>query len=191
MHQIIDTVVFGLYDFMMQRWQRDLIAKAERTNKLVSELFPRNVKDRLLSHEGYGENATLDGVSVDGTTTLGGGVVLPSSYHSKSRRKPVDHSGPYETKPIADLFVRNSYLAFDIAVLMNVMILPKTMFYSQMRRSCLQTSVSYLTAAGPLFIIAEDLPRFLFQLVLLLGLPFASLHKYLLFWKPFITVLTR
>lgn len=86
-----------------------MVAKAERTNKLISDLFPRNVKDRLLE-EGYGNKLEQD---LDGPHTQSRALVdslhsrgrLNSDTIAQSKLKTVDPKAPYETKPIADLFV--------------------------------------------------------------------------------------
>jgi hypothetical protein len=99
-------VVFGVYDFVVQRRQREIIAKAERTNKLVSDLFPQNVKDRLLE-DGYGKGGTGSN-HMDGGGRRGSGHYrkdLKSDVTLMSRSNSVSWLNPYETKPIADLFV--------------------------------------------------------------------------------------
>lgn len=101
------SVVFGVYDFIVQRRQRHVIDEAERATKIVSELFPRNVKDRLLAKKDYNDNASSDGFEGDHDMGLGavsahtrGSILTENSSKVKSKGM-----GPYETKPIADLFV--------------------------------------------------------------------------------------
>lgn len=102
----IATVVFGVYDFVVQKGQKDLIAQAERTNKLVSDLFPRNVKERLLGDE-YSTPGTVDDFDAASRQHFGG--TSNHSGHVRSDMMPRASSmskiNPYETKPIADLFV--------------------------------------------------------------------------------------
>ena len=99
---------------MVQKIQRDVIAKAERINKLISDLFPRNVKERLLGEEGYGNNFEKDH---DERHTESEALVdslysrdrLNSDTIPPSKSKSVDPKAPYDTKPIADLFVSTPF----------------------------------------------------------------------------------
>jgi hypothetical protein len=96
------AVVFTLYDVLVQRRQRHVVDKAERTNQLVSTLFPSNVRDRLL-----GQNTVHDDVMFqDDNKTVHSN--LTAEYLEKTRvageTGPVDPTNPYETRPIADLF---------------------------------------------------------------------------------------
>jgi hypothetical protein len=112
------TVVFGLYDFFVYRRQRELIVKAERTNKLVSELFPSNVKDRLLDDGGSvmrkgsthfdrgSMNRASSMRSIDGFAT---DMTLVSRTGSVSNR-----INPYQSRPIADLFPSATVMFGDL-----------------------------------------------------------------------------
>jgi hypothetical protein len=96
------AVVFTLYDVLVQRRQRHVVDKAERTNQLVSTLFPSSVRDRLL-----GQNSVHDDVMFqDDNRTVHSN--LTGEYLEKTKvtgeMGPVDPTNPYETKPIADLF---------------------------------------------------------------------------------------
>lgn len=92
-----------MYDFVVQRRQREIIAKAEKTNKLVSELFPQNVKDRLLGEDGGKASSIVDGGLKRGSDHLR--KDRRSDMSLMSRSNSVSWLNPYETKPIADLFV--------------------------------------------------------------------------------------
>ena len=89
-----------MYDFVVQKGQEDLIAKAERTNKLVSDLFPRNVKERLLGDE-YSTPGTLD--DFETASRLNGGTSTHFRSDAMSRASTVSGLNPYETKPIAGM----------------------------------------------------------------------------------------
>ena len=99
------AVVFGVYDFVVQKGQKDLIAKAERTYKLVSDLFPRNVKERLL-----GDDYSTPGTVADGLETPSRHLTSSASGHfscdGMSRASSVSRLNPYETKPIAGVYPR-------------------------------------------------------------------------------------
>ena len=110
------SAIFGAYDFVVQRTQRDVIAKAERTSKLISDLFPRNVKDRLLGEQGYANtvNSNIDD-NIETDRLIGSmhsrGGKWDSEHGAKSRSG--DSVAPYDTKPIADLFVSESSSMMD------------------------------------------------------------------------------
>ena len=86
-----------------------MIAKAERTNKLISDLFPRNVKERLLGEEGYANKLEKDLDAQAESEPLFGSLHsrgrLNSDTLNNSKSKSLDPKAPYDTKPIADLFV--------------------------------------------------------------------------------------
>ena len=89
----------------MQKTQRDVIAKAERTNKLISDLFPRNVKERLLGEEGYGGKSDQNPDEKE-AEPLVGSLHARGRLNSDTLTNPKSKTGsPFDTKPIADLFV--------------------------------------------------------------------------------------
>jgi hypothetical protein len=45
---IFTAFVFLVYDMLVTSRQRKVVASADRTNAIVSSLFPKNVRDRLL-----------------------------------------------------------------------------------------------------------------------------------------------
>ena len=96
--------MFGLYDFIIQRKQREVVEEAERAKQIVSELFPRNVKDRLLAKKDYNDNVPLEDLEAENGNGLGAisSHTRGSIMTEKSKSKAL---APYETKPIADLFV--------------------------------------------------------------------------------------
>ena len=99
--------MFGVYDYIVQKRQHQVIEEAERAKQIVSELFPRNVKDRLFAKKDYKDNARVEDLEADNQNGLGaisshtrGSIMTEKSSKSKSKALT-----PYETKPIADLFV--------------------------------------------------------------------------------------
>ena len=113
---IITKVVFGLYDFVVQRGQRELVAVAERTNKLVSELFPRNVKDRLLGEKGYADGGGKGSDHLAGGNRKGSTHSRDAAFSSDLtlNTKSGSELRPYETKPIADLFPNATVMFGDL-----------------------------------------------------------------------------
>jgi len=56
---LVMIATFAVYDIMAQRRKRKLIQTAARTNAIVTSLFPRNVRDRIIApQENVGETAT-------------------------------------------------------------------------------------------------------------------------------------
>ena len=47
-------LLFGLqaYDRLVERRQRILMEKAKRTHQIVASLFPKNIRDQILSNDG-------------------------------------------------------------------------------------------------------------------------------------------
>lgn len=57
---VFTSLVFLLYDMMVTRRQRKVMESANRTNAIVSSLFPKNVRDRLLQQAKDDEDGALD-----------------------------------------------------------------------------------------------------------------------------------
>jgi len=96
--------VFVGYDYLVQRRQQKTLAKAKQTSKIVSALFPSNVRDRLL--QDVEDQAKLEEQAREH------GKKFEFREHQKHKLKAfMDEeeqngiSQPYRTKPIADLFV--------------------------------------------------------------------------------------
>ena len=90
-------LVFVLFDFTVRRRQEKVMATANRTNALVSSLFPATVRDRLLdeAHAQAGHDNKKKGTA--------------SIFGNKNRIKKflneTAHSAlPFDSKPIADSF---------------------------------------------------------------------------------------
>jgi len=117
------------YDYLVQRRQNKTLAKAKQTNKIVSALFPSNVRDRLL--QDAEEQAELEMKEKD----------QKSKYafreHQKDQLKNfIDEENnyitqPYKTKPIADLFVSENDLVGDVELVPHSHTFLTTAFDSQ------------------------------------------------------------
>lgn len=97
------SAVFLGYDYLVQRRQRRTLAKAQQTSNIVSALFPKQVRDRLLKDA---EDRAEQEISLTKKTTFG-------KYQKQQLKSFLDREGgnssvsqPFGTKPIADLFVR-------------------------------------------------------------------------------------
>lgn len=129
---LLTFIAFFVYDMILERKQRKIINAAQRSNALVSSLFPENVRSRILGQHLF--------QGADGTTDLSGQVIVPttsmttpvpatsSSLTSASaigKHHPHAHGQRYDrmvlpptspySKPIADLFPHATVLFADIA----------------------------------------------------------------------------
>ena len=57
----IATIVFLVYDWFVQRRNKELATSAARSNKLVSSLFPGEIKDRVLAQQDVTEDFRTKG----------------------------------------------------------------------------------------------------------------------------------
>lgn len=108
---VFTATVFLLYDYFVQRRQSTLVATARRTNRIVSSLFPSNIRDRLLQNAE--EEAKLD-VKNKRKLTFG---AAPKTELKNFLAEGQEKDGTYvfETKPIADLFPSTTIMFADIA----------------------------------------------------------------------------
>lgn len=88
---IFTSIIFFLYDTTVDRRQRKVMDSANRTNAIVSSLFPKTVRDRLfdqVEENGDGNNATL----------------RVSKLRMHSFLKGENRESLISSEPIADLF---------------------------------------------------------------------------------------
>lgn len=129
---LITTICFAVYDFMVQRRQRKLLAQATKTNALVSSLFPSNVRDRLLEELSpspeEGNRSVVKGNNPLNATThrrRPSSVGNRISMHGSIARLDTTSLGSNEfgvatseaifgSKPIADLFPSTTILFADM-----------------------------------------------------------------------------
>jgi class 3 adenylate cyclase len=104
------AMTFVLYDFFVQRRQKIVLATAKHTTAVVSSLFPKSVRDRILedAREQALQSSTPSKVSLFGA--------LPRSQLKSflDEGNQTDHY-VYDTKPIADLFSEATVLFADIS----------------------------------------------------------------------------
>jgi hypothetical protein len=103
------AITFFMYDGFVRRRNTKVVSAAARTDKIVSSLFPSNVRDRLLAEEEAFEQRQeergartrlKDFLANDGPT----GMDMEETDDAM-----------FKTKPIADLFPETSIMFADIA----------------------------------------------------------------------------
>jgi class 3 adenylate cyclase len=87
----IILIIMGVYDCMVTRRQRKLLAYAKRTKAIVSSLFPKNVQQRIMEGQETQDAETKRSTSLNRPTESILGELLGGS------------SG-FDSKPIADFF---------------------------------------------------------------------------------------
>ncbi|CAB9509228.1 Receptor-type guanylate cyclase gcy [Seminavis robusta] len=126
---LITTVLFGIYDFAVQRRQRKVMEAANKTSAIVSSLFPSNVRERLMQEL----KPSQDDLKLMQPRNKRSSTKDPSVFRSSAskrdslggsmnRRGSAD-SGPlsvitseaiFGSKPIADLFPATTIMFADM-----------------------------------------------------------------------------
>ena len=119
---LITTILFAMYDFAVQQRQRKVMETAEKTNAIVTSLFPSNVRDRLMEELKPDHEDTKMMKSSRKSTTMESSSILlnASTIASKSGTRLSNASSHglqsdkdavfatseniFGSKPIADLF---------------------------------------------------------------------------------------
>jgi class 3 adenylate cyclase len=99
---VVTSVVFLLYDCLVERRQRVVMDSAAASTAIVSSLFPKSVRERLMHKE---EQSLKDKAT--------GNAVEDSPYTTVQQQKENDKYG--KSKPIADLFEDCTVLFADIS----------------------------------------------------------------------------
>jgi hypothetical protein len=84
------AAIFGFYDNFVQTRNRKVVSVAERSNAIVSSLFPEAVKERLLA-----EQKEEDGKKTSNNK---------SPFSNQVGYDEQDENGVFKSKPIADLY---------------------------------------------------------------------------------------
>jgi hypothetical protein len=99
---VFTTMVFVMYDFFVQQRNEKVVAKAKRANGIVSALFPKNVRDRIMKEAEEQVEAELANKKK--------GFFAPKSqlktFLADGQKQNDQKNGvtTYSGKPIADLF---------------------------------------------------------------------------------------
>jgi hypothetical protein len=129
---VFAAVFFVVYDYFVQRQQREAMAEAARSNAIVSSLFPAEIRDRLFNADNNDDVGTIKGESTSSSKDLEkGDSVTKNSNKGGTAQKFrlqnfLDEEGEkdakmrnqpaiLESKPIADLFPNTSVLFADIS----------------------------------------------------------------------------
>jgi hypothetical protein len=103
---LFTTLVFLLFDCVVQRRQNVLIATARRQNAIVSSLYPKSIRDKLIGDSKNEENDTKNH-----TNKKAGKAGLRVFLNNKEEKKTGDTSNE---QPIADLFPATTIFFGDI-----------------------------------------------------------------------------
>eukprot|EP00934_Nitzschia_sp_Nitz4_P008421 Nitzschia sp. Nitz4//scaffold32_size149145//103969//107607//NITZ4_002893-RA/size149145-augustus-gene-0.52-mRNA-1//-1//CDS//3329548111//8411//frame0 len=99
------SLVFGLYDWIVEKRQRRVLSAAVRSSAIVSSLFPKNVRDRLMECEVQSSNI---GASQKHRLK----TFMSNDATHNANESSNDDMG---NRPIADLFPEATVLFADIA----------------------------------------------------------------------------
>jgi class 3 adenylate cyclase len=113
---VFTSMVFFLYDWMVERRQKKVMSTAMQSSAIVSSLFPSQVRDRLFPTDRVGHE---DSKHHHNTGTK---MSDPSKFRMKSffgegdaSTGPSSHSGMGVSPPVADLYPEATVLFADIA----------------------------------------------------------------------------
>jgi hypothetical protein len=106
---LFTSVVFFMYDFLVERRQRVVMDTAVASSAIVSSLFPKNVRDRLYNTPKSQEKAETAPETPFATHTSGAGSGMETETNNGMNTMPTGYS-----KPIADLFHNCTVLFADI-----------------------------------------------------------------------------
>ena len=99
---VFTSAVFLFYDFIVGRRQRKVMEAANRTNDIVTDLFPKEVRDRLYERAAEGQDQDK------------------SAFMSKTTKNQMqsflssDGQGALASEPIADFFPHTTVMFLDL-----------------------------------------------------------------------------
>jgi class 3 adenylate cyclase len=120
---IFITLIFLVYDRLIERRQNRIVTAAERSDAIVRSLFPTKVRDQLYEHAKKREEQRK-APKKDWRTSVGSTCSKESPIETqKNRLKKFMNGGPHEdgtgsfhhSEPIADFFPNTTILFADIA----------------------------------------------------------------------------
>eukprot|EP00934_Nitzschia_sp_Nitz4_P003606 Nitzschia sp. Nitz4//scaffold172_size47551//36784//40556//NITZ4_007147-RA/size47551-augustus-gene-0.40-mRNA-1//1//CDS//3329538768//3596//frame0 len=113
---IFTVVVFGIYDFIVERRQAHLVSRAVKASALVSSLFPSNVRDRLLDRsERQPPLVATNGNKATQKSQLKSWVHDPQPNSDTQEQSDSSKDVTALDHPIADLFPEVTVMFGDIA----------------------------------------------------------------------------
>jgi class 3 adenylate cyclase len=126
---VFTSVIFLVYDYVVQRRQAKVMTSAAQSNAIVSSLFPAEIRDRLFGHDDVKKDKK-DGVSAMPESSkfrlksyLNEAEKAAAANNQDDKQDPQQLISPeiakalnmYDTKPIADLFPNTTVMFADIA----------------------------------------------------------------------------
>jgi class 3 adenylate cyclase len=113
-------LTFLAYDWFVQRRNQMVVGAAARANAILSTLFPKNIRDRLLAEKAMEEDAKLAGQKRPLLDLPGNKARLTSFLNNEgdgmqNETDADEDDFMYKTKPIADLFPETTILFADIS----------------------------------------------------------------------------
>ena len=110
------AMVFVLYDYLVQRRQEKVMATAKRTNAIVSSLFPKNVRDRIMKDAAEQAEQDLkdNKKSIFGMGDRAGAKTKLKAFLDEELEGETKPGGELDSKPIADLFPEVTIMFADI-----------------------------------------------------------------------------
>jgi len=107
----ITTIVFVLYDWMVSERQRIVLDAATRSNRIVSNLFPEAVREKLLE-----DALKSDGSKSNGAPDFGSGLFRPRKSFTQNENMGVTTSETiFGGSPLAELFPDSTIMFADMA----------------------------------------------------------------------------
>ena len=106
---LIFALVFFMYDWNVRRRQNKLLHTAERTNAIVSNLFPKDVRERIM--------ADAEEQAANEYTQKRNSIVLRQSGSGQIKELLEESTAAtsiFKTKPIADLFPEVTVMFADL-----------------------------------------------------------------------------
>ena len=109
---LIFAVVFFSYDWAVRRRQQKLLHTAERTNAIVTNLFPKDVRDRIMADAE--EQAKQESAMQKGARSSAIMLRQSGSGQIKELLDESQSTSIFKTKPIADLFPEVTVMFADL-----------------------------------------------------------------------------
>jgi class 3 adenylate cyclase len=103
---VFTSMVFFLYDWMVQRRQDKVMATAVQSSAIVSSLFPSQVRDRLFP---------IDGVGHEDSKNRQTSRMKSFFSEGDASTKPSRHGGMGVSPPVADLYPEATVMFADIS----------------------------------------------------------------------------
>ena len=109
---LVTALVFAGYDYTVYRRQTKLLQSAERTNAIVSSLFPKDVRDRIMAEAEAQARQDAPG----GAKFFGGSAKnqLKGFLNEDDGKDGVAVESIFKTMPIADLFPEVTVMFADL-----------------------------------------------------------------------------